>query len=65
MTTALQQILGTKENAAMLFEALENVEEEHEQADDGVPLRWQIKLEVGEADLPKIREELREMVEDD
>lgn len=58
--TALQTIIEDPEKAAEVLEQLEGVEEEHHNADDGVPLRWQIQLEIDEEDLPKLREELRE-----
>lgn len=61
--TALQTIVEDRATAATMLEQLEGVEEEHHDAGNGVPLRWQIELEVNEEDLPAIRRELREYIE--
>lgn len=59
--TALQKIMGSPEQAQATLDDLEGIEEDHEQSDSQVPSRWQFNLEIGESDLPIIREELSDL----
>lgn len=58
--TALQQMLADKETAASLLDDFKGLEDRHHEADSPQPSRWEICFQIGEDDLPKIREELRE-----
>lgn len=56
--TALQTIVRNREAAAALLKDLDGVEDDH---DAGM---WELKLELHEEDLPAVRRELREYIDD-
>lgn len=64
--TALQTIMQDKRAATELLADLEGAETNHEAAENPERMpRWEIKLEIHPDDLPAMRRELREYIEDD
>lgn len=64
--TALQTIMRDREAARALLNDLEGVEEQREAYHDpNDTALWEIKLELHAEDLPAMRRELREYIEQD